>query len=51
MDNLPRWNDLRIERNYQSGIPAAKPHFDQVQADPLGNHKIFGSMPTRSQLF
>ena len=42
---LPRINNSRIETNYQSIIPAAKPHCSQVQIYSLGNQKIFESMP------
>ena len=50
-DKLPRIYKSLIERNYQSGIPAAKPHFRQVQAYTLANYKVSGSRPICNQLF
>ena len=44
-DNLPRINELRIEKNYQNIIPAEKPHFSQEQAYSLGIQKLSDRCP------
>ena len=38
-DNSSRLNNSRIETNFQSNTPTAKPHFILVQAYSLGNLK------------
>ena len=50
-DTLPRINNARIGTNYQSVIPAVKPHLSLVQEYSLGNPEISRSMPTRCQFF